>query len=869
MVGPDGRVALPLEALHAGVIDPQMDSMRLLSETAARFPDALSFSSGAPYDANYDLEKIPYYIELYLEHLRTAGIPEKHIKRMMFQYGTVNGFVQADVARMLKCDEGIDVPPESIMITNGCQEAMLVALRGLCTGPDDVLLTVSPAYVGILGAARMLDIPLHGVVESLQGLDPEAVAVAAREVRTAGRRPVAVYLVPDFANPTGTVLPLAARRRLLQVAADEGLMILEDNPYGLFGRDGEELPTLKSLDTTGQVIYLGSFAKTAFPGARMGYLVADQRVTRPDGSVRMLAEELSKVKSMFSVGTSSLSQAMIGGLLVHHDFDLRRATRELSRIYLDRLDTIVDALGEHFPPDRYPEHHVRWNAPRGGFFLMVEVGFAADLAAMERSAQEYGVSWAPMSMFYVDGGGERVLRLGFSNLAPEDIREGVARLARFITETPTDFPTSPELLPGSQMNDSTARPVAVVVDGYSAGNFFPAAFRAAGAEVVHLQSTAELIPTMLAPRFAEYGRNIEATSEQEMLRQLERLSPVCVIPGQESAVQLADRLSEALGLPSNGTRLSSARRDKYQMIEALRAAGVRCVDQFKSEDPAAVVAWAQGRGGYPVVVKPISSAASDGVYICADAAAVARAAREVLATRNIFGFPNTEVLVQSYLAGTEYIVDTVSCDGERYVCGVWRYDKSLLSSGKNIYDRDILACQHEAPVPELISYIDKVLDALDIRWGAAHAEVIMTPEGPVLVEIGARLNGNLDPGFHDVCLGHNQAELTAMAYTSPEEFRKEFGGRTYEKRQPGVVYNVPTTLDGTVGSVDDAIVRSFRELPGVYSVHVKLGPGARIRPTVDLLTSPVRIYLTDADDKRVTADYAEIRASKDAIYHLA
>ncbi|UYQ62626.1 PLP-dependent aminotransferase family protein [Streptomyces peucetius] len=426
------RTPLLRTSLHAGIVDPEMDSMRLLSETAMKFPEALSFSSGAPYDGNHDLANLSHYVERYLRHLRDQGVPEQRITRLLFQYGPVNGFIQDEVARMLRHDEGIEVSAESIMITHGFQEATLVALRGLFASPDDVLLSVSPAYVGIRGAARMLDIPVKGIVEGPNGLEPEAVAAAARAVRATGKRPRALYLVPDFSNPSGTVVPLEARQRLLEVAADEGLTILEDNPYGLFARDGEKMPTLKSLDTRGDVIYLGSFAKSAFPGARLGYLVADQEVTGEDGSRRTLAQELSKAKAMFSVGSSSLSQAAIGGILVENDYDLTSATRELAAVYQERLAASLDALAEHFPPERYAEHQVRWNVPRGGFFLTVEVGFEADLAAMERSARDFGVSWAPMSMFYLDGGGDRALRLGFSNLTPAAIREGIARLARFI-----------------------------------------------------------------------------------------------------------------------------------------------------------------------------------------------------------------------------------------------------------------------------------------------------------------------------------------------------------------------------------------------------------------------------------------------------
>ncbi|MEC4015058.1 ATP-grasp domain-containing protein [Streptomyces sp. H27-D2] len=416
---------------------------------------------------------------------------------------------------------------------------------------------------------------------------------------------------------------------------------------------------------------------------------------------------------------------------------------------------------------------------------------------------------------------------------------------------------------------TSRRPVAVVVDGYSAGNFYPAAFAAQGADVVHVQSTPELIPTMAPPDLTAYAENIVCADEGKLVEILRTYEPLCVIAGQESCVPLADRLSEALGVPSNGSRLSTARRDKYEMIEALRGAGVRCASQFKSGDPAALVKWADDRGRYPVVIKPLSSAASDGVFICDSSEEVRAAAESVLSAQDIFGFSNTEILVQSYLAGTEYIVDTVSCDGERYVCGVWQYEKTLLASGKNIYNRDILVDPDSDLVASLVSYVDEVLAALGVRWGPAHAEVIMTDEGPALVEIGTRLNGNINAPFHDVCLGGNQAQLSAMAYAQPDEFRARHGGSVYRKLQSAVVYNTPTELDGVVASVDEAVVERIKSLPSVFFTAVKVKPGARLKPTVDLLTSSLRVYLTAPAEEQLTADYERVRALKDSVYRLA
>ncbi len=172
----------------------------------------------------------------------------------------------------------------------------------------------------------MLGVEVVPVPESSDGLRPETVAEVARAVRASGRVPKALYLVPNFANPSGVSLPVSTRRHLLDVAAEEDLLILEDDPYGLFGLDDEVRPALKSLDTDQRVIYLGSFAKSCFPGARVGFLVADQTVVDAAGNRTLLADELSTVKSMVTVNTSPVAQAIIGGVLV--EAELQPAGRQ-------------------------------------------------------------------------------------------------------------------------------------------------------------------------------------------------------------------------------------------------------------------------------------------------------------------------------------------------------------------------------------------------------------------------------------------------------------------------------------------------------------------------------------------------------------
>jgi (S)-3,5-dihydroxyphenylglycine transaminase len=300
-------VELVRESLHASVTDPASASMNFLNEVASRFPAAISLAAGRPFDEFYAVEDVQRYLAAYVGHLRAQGLAEARVRQAILQYGRTNGLLGEMIARMLELDEDIRVPAESIMVTSGCQEAMIIALRGLCAGPEDVVLAAEPSYVGFTGAARVLGITVVPVPETPRGLRPETVARVAREVRAGGRRPRALYVVSNFANPSGVTLSAGVRRGLIEVAADQDLLILEDDPYGLFGLDDRRDPALKSLDTDHRVMYLGSFAKSVFPGARVGFLVADQAVVSADGRRSLLADELSTVKSMVTVNTSPIA----------------------------------------------------------------------------------------------------------------------------------------------------------------------------------------------------------------------------------------------------------------------------------------------------------------------------------------------------------------------------------------------------------------------------------------------------------------------------------------------------------------------------------------------------------------------------------
>jgi (S)-3,5-dihydroxyphenylglycine transaminase len=424
---------LAREDLHATVTDPESASMNFLNEIASRFPDAIALAAGRPYDGFHSTDDLHRYLRTYLAHLEERGLTDEGRRRRLLQYGRTNGYLGELIARMLLVDEGVEVPERAVMVTTGCQEAMVIALRGLCAGPRDVVLAVEPCYVGLTGAARLLGIDVVPVPESAHGLDPETVLSVADAVRAGGRRPRALYLVPSFANPSGTSMPVAARRRLLDVAERAGLLILEDDPYGLFGLDDERRPTLKALDTGQRVVYLGSFAKSAFPGARVGFLVADQTVVGAGGRRTLLAEELSAVKSLITVNTSPVAQALVGGFLVEAGCSVRAAGKAKTEFYRGNLRTLLAALDRSFAG----RPGVRWNAPAGGFFVVVEVPLTADEAMLEISAREYGVLWTPMSFFYgaaAGGRGRNAIRLSCSALEPALVEEGVRRLAALVED---------------------------------------------------------------------------------------------------------------------------------------------------------------------------------------------------------------------------------------------------------------------------------------------------------------------------------------------------------------------------------------------------------------------------------------------------
>ncbi|WP_435830529.1 PLP-dependent aminotransferase family protein [Micromonospora echinospora] len=429
---PMSGVEIDVAALHPAVDDPALNSMNFLNEVAQRYPDAVSLAAGRPYEEFFDADDLPRHLDRFRRYLTDElGHDEAGVRRTLFQYGRTKGILHELIARNLAVDEGVTVDPEAVVVTVGCQEAMFLVLRALRADSRDVLLAVAPTYVGLTGAARLLDFPVRPVRGGPDGIDLADLRSRLDEARAAGERPRACYVMPDFANPSGVRISLADRRRLLDLAEAEDLLLIEDNPYGLFPADGTaRLPTLKALDERGRVVYLGSFAKTVLPGARVGYVLADQRVRGADGTVGLLADQLAKIKSMVTVNTSPIAQAVVGGRLLAHGCSLARANERERAVYASNLRHLVAGLARRFPPPS----PVRWTVPAGGFFAVVTVPFPVDDALLARSAQEYGVLWTPMSHFYDDTAPVEALRLSVSAVTGAQIDLGLDRLAALLAD---------------------------------------------------------------------------------------------------------------------------------------------------------------------------------------------------------------------------------------------------------------------------------------------------------------------------------------------------------------------------------------------------------------------------------------------------
>lgn len=399
--------------------------------------------------------------------------------------------------------------------------------------------------------------------------------------------------------------------------------------------------------------------------------------------------------------------------------------------------------------------------------------------------------------------------------------------------------------------------VVVIVDAYAPTRGLAAEFVRRGYSCVRLQST------LAPPRVYEgsfdlsvYTDNIVHEGDLDhTISAVAKHSPELLITGGEFGVEFADEISERMGLLTNGTALSRARRDKFEQIETVKAAGLRGPRHLVTSDAEELTAWHREVGGR-IVVKPIRSAAGDGVAFCDTLEQSAAALTSILGSENIFSSRNESVVAQEYLVGAEYVVDTVSRDGRHHVTDIWKYEKVTANGQLDLIAGARILPRHGEVQRELVPYAFDVLDALGIKHGPAHMELKMTEEGPCLVEVGARIAGINLPYLTPIAIGDSQLEWTVEAYIDPDGFcaRRDVDYRI-DKHLAFV--SMVSPFDTEVAAYP--LLDEVRALESFHSMSIAVRPGERLRRTIDDTGWPVVVNLAHEIEENVLRDMSTLR----------
>jgi len=339
------------------------------------------------------------------------------------QYGPSEGLpgVREAITRVMAA-EHMAVDPDEVIVTTGGQQAIDLVTKALID-PGDIVIAEAPTYPGAVPTfcayeAEVIQIEMDGDGMSLDALE-ETLARLDRE----HRRPKFIYTIPTFQNPAGVTMSLARRRRLVNLARERELIVLEDNPYGLLRYEGDSLPTLRSLevpagstDDNDFVIYAGTMSKILSPGVRVGWLVAP----------RPLLAKLILGKQSSDLCSSTLTQHFVAAYFATADW--HGYIDELRGLYHRRRDVILDALAEHLPAA------ATWTHPEGGLFIWVTLPDFIHTTDLLARALAENVAFVPGEAAFADGRGQHSMRLNFSSEADDDIREGVRRIGKIVAE---------------------------------------------------------------------------------------------------------------------------------------------------------------------------------------------------------------------------------------------------------------------------------------------------------------------------------------------------------------------------------------------------------------------------------------------------
>jgi 2-aminoadipate transaminase len=311
--------------------------------------------------------------------------------------------------------EGMEIDTDDVLVTTGGQQVIDLVCKTLID-PGDVIVAEAPTYPGAVPTFCAYQADVVQITMDRDGMRVDELEQTLDELERTGRRPKFIYTVPNFHNPAGVTLSLERRRELVRIAHERELLVLEDNPYGLLRYEAEPLPTLLSLDGGNFVIYASTFSKILSPGVRLGWTVAP----------RPVLEKMNIGKQASDLCSSSLSQYFVAAYFdagPWHEY-----VRSLIEIYRRRRDVMLDALAEHYPRE------AEWTHPQGGLFIWATLPDYIDTTDLLARALEQRVAFVPGRAAFLDGRGGSAMRLNFSGVGEDEIREGIRRIGEVVRE---------------------------------------------------------------------------------------------------------------------------------------------------------------------------------------------------------------------------------------------------------------------------------------------------------------------------------------------------------------------------------------------------------------------------------------------------
>jgi len=367
-------------------------------------PSLVSLAGGNPFLQLLPLEKIGEISQ----RIITEQGPEA------LQYGSGLGTAQlrAQILDVMAAEGITNVKVEDVVVTNGSQSAQDVACKVFCD-PGDTVLCEDPTYVGALNTFEAYQVKARPVGTDDNGLIPQALRERITELRASGERIKFLYTIPNFNNPSGITLAAERREEIVAICREEGILILEDNPYGMLRYEGEAAPTLRSVDPE-NVIYMGSFSKIFAPGLRIGWAAAPTHLFRRF----YLAGEA------VALCPPTLNQMIISAYLEEHDW--KGQITKYNDLYRSRRDAMLDALEKYLPAE------VSYTRPEGGFFIWLTLPQGIDTYALLQLGVKAGVIFIPGAAFSPSGQADNKLRLAFCAVDEATIAEGVQRLSTLL-----------------------------------------------------------------------------------------------------------------------------------------------------------------------------------------------------------------------------------------------------------------------------------------------------------------------------------------------------------------------------------------------------------------------------------------------------